>query len=150
MCTSWQTITNWTNLFPASSPEMTAPSTMVNEPMPGKTNDFKISVPVAVAFMRQTLEFSRALCPWSPHNLTLEKWIWKLHSHQAHSKSHYRQNILGTRDLHYIPQLPVIFFALIGSLTRRFRRRRWSCHFYSIRFGKNTQSTFVLVHRVNL
>jgi hypothetical protein len=54
---------------------MTAPSTMVNEPMPGKTNDFKVSVPVAVAFIRQTLEFSKALCPWSPHSLSLIKYM---------------------------------------------------------------------------
>jgi hypothetical protein len=50
-------------LFPASSPEITAPSTMVKEPTPGKTRDFSISVPVAVAFIRQTLALSRADCP---------------------------------------------------------------------------------------
>ena len=56
-------------LFPASSPEIKAPSTMVKELMPGRTNDFRISVPVAVALMRQTLALSRADWPWSPHSL---------------------------------------------------------------------------------
>ena len=52
-----------TNLFPASSPVTREPSTMVNEPMPGKTNDFNTSVPVAVALIKHTLAFSKALCP---------------------------------------------------------------------------------------
>ena len=50
-------------LFPASSPETKAPSTIVKEPIPGKTRDFKISVPVVVALMRQTLAFSNAAWP---------------------------------------------------------------------------------------
>ena len=59
-----------TYLLPASSPETTAPSTIVNEPIPGKTNDFSTSVPVAVALIKQTFAFSNADCPWSPHSLT--------------------------------------------------------------------------------
>lgn len=40
-----------------------------NIKVPGRIRFFKISVPVAVAFIRHTLEVSRAVCPWSPHSL---------------------------------------------------------------------------------
>lgn len=38
--------------------------------LPGRIRFFKISVPVADAFIKQILAPSRASCPWSPHNLT--------------------------------------------------------------------------------
>ena len=40
--------------------------------IPGKMRFFKISVPVAVALIKQTLADSSAACPWSPHNLNLK------------------------------------------------------------------------------
>ena len=43
-------------------------SRMVKDPTPGRTRDFKISVPVAVAFTRHTDACSRLFCPWSPHS----------------------------------------------------------------------------------
>ena len=58
-------------LFPASSPETKAPSTIVNEPTPGKTRDFNISVPVVVALIKHTLALSNAVCPWSPQSLSI-------------------------------------------------------------------------------
>ena len=50
-------------LFPISSAVTFFPSTIVNLPTPGKTNDFKISVAVAVAPIKHTFDFSRELCP---------------------------------------------------------------------------------------
>lgn len=47
-------------LFPAFSPVIRAPSTIVKKLIPGKTNDLRISVPVAVALMRHTLVLSKA------------------------------------------------------------------------------------------
>ena len=41
--------------------------------LPGRIRFFKISVPVADAFIKQILAPSRASCPWSPHNLTEKK-----------------------------------------------------------------------------
>lgn len=90
-------------LFPTSSPVTMCPSTMVNAPiperhietsirllwlhcptwcvvtitLPGRTRFFSISVPVAVALMRQTCAFSRASWPWSPHSLkTNQHTVW--------------------------------------------------------------------------
>jgi len=37
--------------------------------LPGSTKFLSISVPVAVAFITQTWAYSKASCPWSPHNL---------------------------------------------------------------------------------
>lgn len=37
--------------------------------LPGSTKFLSISVPVAVAFITQTLADSNASCPWSPHSL---------------------------------------------------------------------------------
>lgn len=59
-------------LEPMSSSVTFSPSTMVNEPIPGKIRLFKISVPKAVAFIRHTFEFSKRFCPWSPHNLEMK------------------------------------------------------------------------------
>lgn len=60
-------------LFPASSPVTKAPSTIVKEPIPGKTRDFKISVPVAVALIKHTFALSNAVWPWSPQSLTMRQ-----------------------------------------------------------------------------
>ena len=51
------------------------PSTIVNLPTPGKTSDFKISVAVAVAPIRQTFDFSREFCPWSPQSLNCRSYL---------------------------------------------------------------------------
>lgn len=45
-------------LVPISSSVTTVPSTIVKLPIPGKIRPFKISEPRAVAFIRQTFEFS--------------------------------------------------------------------------------------------
>lgn len=45
--------------------------------LPGRTRFFSISVPVAVALMRQTCAFSRASWPWSPHSLKIHQYkVW--------------------------------------------------------------------------
>lgn len=45
--------------------------------LPGSTRFFSISVPVAVALMRQTCAFSRASWPWSPHSLKIhQRTVW--------------------------------------------------------------------------
>lgn len=45
---------------------------MVNEPIPGRTRLFSISVPKAVALIKQTLEFSSSFWPWSPQSLQIQ------------------------------------------------------------------------------
>lgn len=49
-----------THLAPISSSVIFFPSTMVNPPIPGRTKDFKISVPRPVALIKQTRQLSRA------------------------------------------------------------------------------------------
>jgi len=46
-----------------------------NLTLPGRIRFFKISVPVADAFIKQILAPSKAPCPWSPHNLTKKKHL---------------------------------------------------------------------------
>lgn len=45
---------------PISSSVTFSPSTIVKEPIPGNTRLFNISVPNAVALIKQTLEFSNS------------------------------------------------------------------------------------------
>lgn len=60
-------------LLPASAPSVILPSMMVKVPNPGRTRFFKISVPTALALIRQTLEASRAAWPCSPQRLGEER-----------------------------------------------------------------------------
>ena len=58
-----------TYLFPKFCCETLESSIMVMKPIPGNTSDLAVSVPEAVAFIKQMWAFSKAACPWSPHNL---------------------------------------------------------------------------------
>ncbi len=43
--------------------------------LPGRTRDLRISVAVAVAWMTQTRDLSRASWPWSPHSLSWRSYL---------------------------------------------------------------------------
>jgi len=54
-------IMGFTYFDPMSSSATWFPSIIENAPMPGRTKDLSISVPVAVALIRHTLDPSKAL-----------------------------------------------------------------------------------------
>lgn len=56
-------------LLPMSFGVTFASSTMVIAPTPGRTRDFSVSVPVALALMRQIFAHSSEAWPWSPQSL---------------------------------------------------------------------------------
>jgi len=56
-------------LFPTSAPSVFFLSIIVKDPIPGRTRFFNVSVPTALALIKQTLASSSACCPLSPQSL---------------------------------------------------------------------------------